>query len=181
MKSNTKLITVLVAIVLALLVVTIFVTRQATNRIDEVTLATFSNTPGEASYTDLNGNEISLDQYLGNILVVNSWASWSPFSATDLPLLAKLNQEFDSNQVTFLAINRKESKEQAARFIGTMPDLGGLLMVLDPRDHFYASVGGYAMPEVVIYNQRGEIANHFRGDADETKIKDAINQLLSNN
>jgi len=181
MKSNIKFIIVLVVFVCVLAVVTIFVTKQPNNQIDEGTLATFGNTPGEAYYTDLNGNEISLEQYLGNIIVVNSWASWSPFSVTDLPILTKLAHEFESNKVTFLAINRKETQEQATRFINTMPDLGGLLLVLDPRDHFYASVGGYAMPEVVIYNQRGEITNHFRGDANEGNIKDAINQLLNSN
>lgn len=181
MKSNNKFIIALVVIVCILAVITFAVNRQAKNEIDEVTLATFSNVPGEAPYTDLNGNEVSLEQYLGKILVVNSWASWSPFSATDLPLLAKLTQEYDPNQVTFLAINRKETKEQAARFVNSISNLGNLIMVLDPRDHFYASVGGYAMPEVVIYNQAGQITNHFRGDANEAKIKEAINQLLSIN
>ena len=181
MKSNTKLIIALLVIVAILAAITFMVTRQAKNQINEGTVATFSNDPGEGSYTDMNGNEVSLDTYLGNILVVNAWASWSPFSATDLPLLSKLSQEFDSNQVTFLAINRKETREQAARFISSIPNLGSLLLVLDPRDHFYTSVGGYAMPEVVIYNKRGEIVNHFRGDANESKIKETINQILNSN
>lgn len=181
MKNNTKFILVLVVIVCLLGTLTFFVTRQAKNRIDEATLATFSNIPGSAAYTDLNGNEISIEQYFGKILVVNSWASWSPFSATDLPLLAKLAGEFNSDEVVFLAINRKETRDQAVRFVNTLPNLGSLVLVLDPRDHFYASVGGYAMPEMVIYNQVGEIIQHFRGDANENKIREVLNQLLNNN
>jgi len=181
MNNNTKIIIGLFVFVCLMAVITLVVTKQADNRIDENTVATFSNQPGEASYTDLDGNEVILEQYLGNILVVSTWASWSPYSATDLPLLSKLAEEYDSKQVTFLAINRKETKEQAARFISTMPDLDNLILVLDPRDHFYTSVGGYAMPEVVVYNKQGEITQHFRGDANEAKIKEVINQLLNPN
>lgn len=181
MNSNTKVIVGLILIVCLLAAATVAVIKQDKNKVDEAAVTTFSNQPGEAAYTDLYGNEVNLEEYLGTILVVNTWASWSPYSASDLPLLAKLTQEFSPEQVTFLAINRKETKEQAARFLKTMPDLGNLLLVLDPRDHFYARVGGYAMPEVVIYNKQGQITNHFRGDANETKIKEAINQLLNNN
>ncbi|HMO78380.1 MAG TPA: TlpA disulfide reductase family protein [Candidatus Paceibacterota bacterium] len=181
MNSNAKLILGLVAFLVAVIAITILIQQQAQNRIDQDTLAIFSDVPGEVAYTDINGNEISLEQYVGNVLVVATWASWSPYSVTDLPILAKLVKEFDSAEVTFLAINRKETKEQAARFLASMPDLSDLLLVLDPRDHFYTSVGGYAMPEVVIYNKRGEITHHFRGDAKEESINEAINQLLQDN
>lgn len=179
--NNTKWIAGLLLLIIIGAIVTFFVVRSDQNDIDDNAIAAFSNDPEQASYTDLNGNEISLEQYLGNILVVNSWASWSPFSATDLPILQKLAGEFNSDAVTFMGINRKETKEQAARFINTMPDLNNLVLVLDPRDHFYTSVGGYAMPEVVIYNQKGTIIEHFRGDANEEKIRETVTRLLPTN
>jgi len=48
--------------------------------------------------------------------VVATWASWSPFSTADLNTLSELSSEFSDEEVVFMAINRKESKEQAARF-----------------------------------------------------------------
>lgn len=146
--------------------------------VDEA-VSVFSNAPGEAPYSDLLGNPVSLDTHLGKVLVVTTWASWSPFSATDLNMLNNLASQYDQSQVVFMAINRKETKEQADRFVSTQPTFQNLLMVLDPRDHFYGAVDGYAMPEVVIYNRRGEVVLHERGVANEAVIKAQVDAELN--
>jgi len=143
------------------------------------TVAVFSNEPGEAPYTDLLGNPVSLPQYLGQVLVVVSWASWSPFSQADLLMLQELSDQYPQEQVVFMAINRKETKEQAARYLSTLPALEGIIVVLDPRDNFYTAVGGYAMPEVVIYTPQGEVAAHERGVAGRDSIEKTVSKLLS--
>jgi len=52
-------------------------------------------------------------------------------------------------------------------------------MVLDPRDAFYLTVGGYAMPEVVIYNRKGEVVEHFRGVANKADIKTVVESIIN--
>ena len=162
-----------VVLTLGALATYLFINRDR-NQINEETVALFSNPEGEAPYTDLLGNPVSLEQYLGRTLVVATWASWSPFSTADLNTLSELSGEFSDEEVVFMAINRKESKEQATRFLQTLPDITGVVMVLDPRDAFYLTVGGYAMPEVVVYNKKGEVVEHFRGVANKTDIKTVI-------
>lgn len=156
-----------------------YIQYQKNYGITDEAVSVFSNVEGEAPYSDLLGNPVSLDTHLGKVLVVATWASWSPFSAPDLTMLNSLATQFDSNQVVFMAINRKETKEQAARFMATQPSFDNLLVVLDPRDHFYGAVGGYAMPEVVIYNERGEVVLHERGVANEAIIKAAVEAELN--
>jgi thiol-disulfide isomerase/thioredoxin len=156
-----------------------YVLFEKKHGITDEAVSVFSNVPGEAPYSDLLGNAVSLDTHLGKVLVVATWASWSPFSAPDLLMLNSLAGQYDRSQVIFMAINRQETKEQAARFMSTQTSFDNLLMVLDPRDHFYTSVGGYAMPEVVVYNRRGEVVLHERGVANETNIKTAVEQELN--
>jgi thiol-disulfide isomerase/thioredoxin len=131
-----------------------------------------------AVYQDLNGNELSLESYLGEVVVVTSWASWSPFSAADLTALNELAAEYDDGPV-FLAINRKETKEQALRYLATIADVPNLILVLDPADRFYARIGGYAMPETVVFDQSGQIVLHDRGVLDPASIRTAISGILS--
>ena len=158
---------------------TYFIVSKSSNKINEDTVALFSNPEGEAPYTDLLGNPVSLEQYLGRTLVVATWASWSPFSTADLNTLSELSSEFSDEEVVFMAINRKESKEQAARFLQTLQNITGVVMVLDPRDAFYLTVGGYAMPEVVIYNRKGEVVEHFRGVANKADIKTVVENIIN--
>lgn len=170
---------VLGAVIIVAAAVTAFVLYQKKHAVSEETIAVFSNQPGEAPYTDLLGNPVALTQYLGRVLVVASWASWSPFSEADLKMLNELSDTYSDEQVVFMVINRKETKEQAARYVATLPPLPGLVMVLDPRDNFYSSIDGYAMPEVVIYNTQGEIVVHERGVASREIIETKLRELLA--
>lgn len=178
-ESQKKILLGLVGALALLAIVTFLVVRGTSPDVKEETLATFSNVEGEAPYTDLQGNPISLDAYLGNVLVVATWASWSPFSTADIAMLRELSSTYAAQGVVFMAINRKETKEQAARFVATLPGLDGLVVALDPRDAFYTAVGGYAMPEIVIYSTTGEIVEHFRGVAQKDEVEAKIKELLA--
>jgi thiol-disulfide isomerase/thioredoxin len=164
-------------LVVALVVFGIWYYKNS-NSINESTLNTFSNQPGMAPYSDLFGKPVALDEYLGQPMVVITWASWSPFSEGDMRTLSDLSNEFAN--VSFLAINRKEPKEQAQRYMNSIAEVKGVLVVLDPRDVFYSDIGGYAMPEVVVYNAKGEIVLHERGVADKDKIRNVLQGLASN-
>jgi thiol-disulfide isomerase/thioredoxin len=177
-KSNLLTLIVLIALLLVAAGATFWYLYQKNHAVLEETTAIFANNPGEAPYSDLLGNEVSLEQHLGKILVVVSWASWSPFSQADLLMLSEMASKYPPEKVVFMAINRKETKEQAARYLNTLPSLPNLVLVLDPRDHFYGAVAGYAMPEAIIYNERGEVEEHFRGVAPKTDIENTLNGLL---
>ncbi len=180
MSKNHKIVLcALCAVLVAGAIATYLFISHEKNKVLDETVALFSNEFGTLPYTDLNGNEIFLDQYLGKILVVATWASWSPFSQADLQTLSELSSEYSSDDVIFLAINRKETKDQAARYMNSIPEVKGVVLVLDPTDRYYMAVGGYAMPEAVIYNKRGEIVNHLRGVAPKADIKATVDTVIS--
>jgi len=118
---------------------------------------------GESAYTDINGEPVAIDENLGKVLVVNSWASWCPACANELPNLAKLGEEFKNKNVKVLAINRAEPKSTASAFLTSVSAVAGLQLVMDPDDKFYSSIDGYAMPETIFYDPQGNIILHKRG------------------
>lgn len=178
-KSYLITIVVLVVVLLVLALITYFLVDRKNNELPQETIDTFANKEGEAPYTDLDGNPVSLDEYLGKVLVVITWASWSPFSVNDLATLTQLSSEYKGKEVIFMAINRKESKEQAARYLQTIDSQEGVVMVLDPRDNFYMATGGYAMPEAVIYNENGVIISHSHGVASPDDIRNTLEEIFS--
>ncbi len=173
-RSHLVTIAVLLAILLIAGLVTTYIVKKQKNEINQQTKTIFADTDDSIAYTDINGNQISLEQYLGRVLVVTSWASWSPFSKDQLEALAQLSGNYDQSQVVFLAINRKETREQAQRYANTIQNTGSVLIVLDPRDNFYTSIQGYAMPETVIYNSRGDIIEQIRGTFNQEQIQNLI-------
>ncbi len=180
LKNNKFIVLTLITILICLGIYTSYVVYKKNTAINESTKNIFADSTDNAvaSYTDLNGNVISLEQYLGKILIVTSWASWSPFSKDDLISLSEIASSQDSNKVVFIAINRKETREQAQRYMNILPELNSVIVALDPTDHFYISMGGYAMPETIIYNQKGDVVNHIRGVINRDELKSTIDKIL---
>lgn len=136
--------------------------------------------PGEGAdaYTNLAGEAITLDAYLGRVLVVLSWASWCPSCAEGLARVRDITATYPSDQVTYLAINRAEPKETAERYINVMQIATDEQIILDPTDRYYQAIDGYAMPELVVYTAAGDIHQRLRGRITDAQLRTAIDSAL---
>jgi len=131
------------------------------------------------SYTDLNGNPVDLASFKGKPLIINAWATWIPFSQTELPLLIQAQQRY-GNAITILAINRMEDTIIIRSFLETFGiQQDGIIFLTDPSDFFYRAIGGYAMPEMVFYRSDGVIQNHIRGTVTESDLNQFIESLIA--
>ena len=158
-------------------VVTLWLTRSSVEP-DSATRA-LADRPDVAAFTDLSGQEVSLNAVLRErrVVVVNSWASWCPFCVEELRMLDRVAAEF-SDDVRFIAINRRESVNQANRFLQTVGELKHLEIILDPDDRFYADIAGYTAPETIFFNQRGEAVIHHRGVLSEEQLRSHLTEVL---
>jgi thiol-disulfide isomerase/thioredoxin len=132
-----------------------------------------------SQYTDLAGNPANLDQYLGQVLVVTSWASWSPQSSSELRLLADAVEQYADDEVVMIAINRAESKAVAESYLQTININERIKLIVDSEDNYYQTIGGYTMPETLIYDRKGTIIAHKRGGLTPSEINIFIEQALS--
>lgn len=135
--------------------------------------------PADTPYTDLEGNPFTFDTFTGQVQVVNSWASWCPFCTRELADFEQLAKEYKNQNVAVIAINRNETKERASAFLASAGEFPNVHFAIDLADAYYASIGGFSMPETVFYDTRGNIVIHKRGfmDIDEmrTHTQAAIN------
>ncbi|MBP6881052.1 MAG: TlpA family protein disulfide reductase [Candidatus Pacebacteria bacterium] len=151
------------------------VERAANNPANE----SLSTIEGVAPYTDMAGNPLSLSEHVGSVLVVNSWASWSPDSVRELPALAEIVTEYAEKDVKVIAINRAEPQTTAERFLRTVGAADAVQLVLDPDDHFYHSIQGYAMPETIFYDRKGGVVHHHHGVLTKDEMKTYLEMALS--
>ena len=141
-------------------------------------LASLKTVQGQAPYTDIDGNEVYLSDYVGTVLVVNSWASWCPACSAELKKLSEVMQEFEEAEVVALAINRAEPSMTAVSYLKTIDSTGSLKLVLDPSDRYYSSIEGYNMPETVIYDRKGNVVMQKHGAVTKVELKERIAKLL---
>ncbi|MEX1027083.1 MAG: TlpA disulfide reductase family protein [Candidatus Paceibacterota bacterium] len=129
------------------------------------------------SLVDYEGDTVSLEEFRGEPLVINSWAVWCPFCTEELPAFAELQKEFEG-EVTVIAIDRQESREKAKGFTDELGITDDMLFLLDSSDSFYKSIGGFSMPETIFVNSDGEIVVHKRGPMELDEMREHTNKII---
>lgn len=178
---NRKNIFVLVAIVLVIVIVaavTYFVRSNAIKNAQNEANKTLFSEEERAVFLDAQSNPIELDAYENNVLVVNVWASWSPYTEIEFPILNELAAQYQDRGVKVLAMNRKENQTQIERYLATIPKYENIEQIIDVNDFFYAGVDGYAMPETIIYDDKGKIIQHIRGVIVKSELETILNSIL---
>lgn len=128
-------------------------------------------------FFDLTGREIRLESFKGKYLILNSWASWCPFCATELAAFAKLHHEMGDRFVV-VAVNRFEPENMVLRFAESIKARGDITFVLDPNDVFYRQLQGTSMPETLFITPQGRIQYHKIGPMDLNEVRTRVQQLL---
>jgi cytochrome c biogenesis protein CcmG/thiol:disulfide interchange protein DsbE len=84
----------------------------------------YSASPATVSYaapaldlTDVGGSKRSLDQYAGQVVLVNLWATWCPPCAAEMPNLQHFHEQHKSQGFTVIAIDDGDPKQQVVDYV----------------------------------------------------------------
>ncbi len=125
---------------------------------------------------DYEGNDVKLTQFKREVLVIHAWATWCAYCADELRNLATLKKKY-GDSIEILAPNRAESVYAAKPFTDALALGEGIRFLLDPDDAFYKSIGGYAMPETLFINDRGEVFFRQRGPMNIAEVEAQVSAL----
>jgi thiol-disulfide isomerase/thioredoxin len=130
----------------------------------------------ETPFVDATGSSVSLEKYFGTPMVVFSWASWCVDCQDVLKAMSILAEEKKDSDVAIIGINRAEDSTTATRFLEPLGVSSHVQIVFDAKDYYFANSGGYAMPEIIVFDKKGNETVHQRGRLDIDEIKRALEQ-----
>ena len=147
-----------------------------------VLLAADQRAPAPAvSGQTLDGETFSLADHLGEVVVLNVWASWCAPCRAEAPTLEQAWTDFDGDGVQFVGLNTRDTVAAATAFVDryglTYPnviDTDGQLQLL-----FGDSLPPQAIPSTVVIDQQGRVAGRILGRASDSSLRGLIEPLLA--
>jgi thiol-disulfide isomerase/thioredoxin len=76
--------------------------------------------PPPLALKDPSGRVHTLDDYRGQVVLVNFWATWCDPCRDEMPSMQRLKERLAGRPFTVLAVNYGESAEKAGAFLGSI-------------------------------------------------------------
>lgn len=107
---------------------------------------------------DLKGQEVSLDQFKGKVVMLDFWATWCGPCQMTMPVIEKLEKEY-ADTLVVLAINLQETKGEVAEYIQRQGITSRVL--LDESGSVGAAYGTESIPMQFLIDKTG-IVRHIQ-------------------
>jgi thiol-disulfide isomerase/thioredoxin len=107
---------------------------------------------------DLNGREVSLDQFKGKIVMLDFWATWCGPCRMTMPLLENLEKEYRDSMI-LLAINLQEPRNAVREYVQKQNINSQVL--LDEKGSVGEMYGTDSIPMQVLIDKQG-IVRHIQ-------------------
>jgi thiol-disulfide isomerase/thioredoxin len=129
---------------------------------------------------DLAGKPVDLEDFKGQVVLINFWASWCPPCREEMPSIWKLLNEFRGKSFRVIAVNMAETKAEVNAFLPkAMKSDFVILMDRDSSTIQHWSIP--AFPTTYIIDKRGKLRYRQVGPAewDSYDNKQLVAKLLA--
>jgi peroxiredoxin len=130
------------------------------------------------SLAALTGQQSSLSQYKGQVVMLNFWATWCGPCQQEIPLLDQMYKKYKPAGFTLIGVNVDKEAAPVKDLLARKPVSYPVL--LDPANQVSKAYHVDEMPSSVIIDRKGEIRFIHRGyrPGDENEYQDRIRQLI---
>ena len=121
-------------------------------------------TAPDFSVSDLNGQNVSLSDYKGKVVLLNIWATWCPPCVEEMPSMEKLHQEMKDERFAILAVSIDTSGAEVVELFMEKYKLS-FTALADPKG-VVKGLYQTTVPESFIIDKNGIIAQRILGPRD---------------
>ncbi len=156
----------------------ILVLTTITSEARTLTVYPTNNPPVSLTLQDLSGQKHKLENYKGEVVLVNFWGTWCPPCVEELPSLQSLESELKSLGFTVLAVNVNQTHTSVNRFLkGLQIDL---TVLMDTSAKAAKAWGVDYYPTSFLIDKKGNVRFYIVGavDWEQDEVIDPIRNLL---
>ena len=124
------------------------------------------------------GQNVSLAQYKGQVVMLNFWASWCGPCRQEMPLLESIYKKYNRLGFTLIGVNVEPDSNAANEWLKQTPVSFPILYDKESKVSKMYDVAG--MPSTVIIDRTGKVRVLHRGykPGDENEYLDSIRTLV---
>jgi thiol-disulfide isomerase/thioredoxin len=135
----------------------------------------------EVSGTTLEGRDLTLSEFAGNVVVINVWGSWCAPCRAEAPILQEVYEEFKSQGVQFLGLNTRDQDAAAIAFeenfgitYPSLVDTNGELQLA-----FRNSLPPNAIPSTLVIDRDGQVAARVIGPTTYSQLSGLVDEVAT--
>jgi YD repeat-containing protein len=123
--------------------------------------------------------DLNLEQFRGNVVVVDFWASWCQPCRRSIPWLNEMRARYGKQGLVVIGVNVDAKQSDAARFLREVP--AEFDIVYDPSGQLAERYHVPGMPASFVYDRSGHLAEQHLGfrDADRAPYETTLQKLLA--
>jgi cytochrome c biogenesis protein CcmG/thiol:disulfide interchange protein DsbE len=125
----------------------------------------------------LNGDNWTLSEQRGKVVLVNFWATWCPPCRVETPALVRLHRKYANRGFTVAGVTMDEEPQRA------VPDFlkqyGIVYPILTPTAQLSLIDRVESLPTSILIDKSGHIARTYIGLVTESGLSDDIEAVLS--
>ena len=148
---------------------TVTATPAPTPRVIRGRAQTESRVAPDFEVETFDGETLRLSDLIGNVVVLNFWASWCPPCRWEMPSFEQISQEYRDDDVMFVGIAMSDTLEDASEFARasgvTYP------LALDTTSEIVRDYEVYSLPTTFFIDVDGRIQRRLTSAANEGMLK----------
>ncbi len=126
--------------------------------------------------TDIAGSTVSLVDYKGDVILLNTWATWCPPCRREMPDLEAFFRTHAERGFMLLGVNVGEEKETVVQFVDmfhlTFP------IWLDPDESTLRSLNSFSLPYSIVIDREGIVRYAWSGATCLSVLESTISPML---
>jgi peroxiredoxin len=133
----------------------------------------------QLALTDLQGKPASIEDYHGQVILVNNWATWCPPCRTEMPELQAYYSAHAVEGFMVVSIDSGDPADQVASFV---KDYGMTFPIwLDPESEVQGFFKNWDLPSSYVIDRDGIVRLSWTGGINQPTMEQYITPLLEEN
>lgn len=127
----------------------------------------------------LDGPPIELHSLVGDVVLLDFWATWCPPCVESMPVVERVSRELGPKGVVAIAVNRDDApkREQLVRRFLERHRLDDLQVAMDDG-RAAAAFGITGLPTLIVLGRDGQVAATHLGSIDELGLRRLVEKAL---